>query len=96
MGCKIKEPDIKELQKEIPCKCEIRAEFIGSCYEEISDICQEEDIRVVDTFSVKDDKIIEEELLFEEILAEKRRKYTAKEEFIYLLYNDILPTFVTK
>ncbi|KOX81041.1 Radial spoke head 10 like protein B [Melipona quadrifasciata] len=35
-----------------------------------------------------------EELAFEDILADKRRKYSAKEEFIYLLYNDILKYFV--
>ncbi|CAK9826598.1 Radial spoke head 10 homolog B2 [Anthophora retusa] len=34
------------------------------------------------------------ELPFEDILAEKRRKYNAKEEFISLLYNDILKHFV--
>ncbi|XP_032688229.1 uncharacterized protein LOC116852217 [Odontomachus brunneus] len=96
MGCKIKESDIKELQREILCKCRRRAECIVPCYEEADDICQEEDIRDVDTSSSKDNGITKEELPFEEILAEKRRKYTAKEDFIYLLYNDILPAFVTK
>ncbi|XP_017758943.1 PREDICTED: radial spoke head 10 homolog B-like [Eufriesea mexicana] len=35
-----------------------------------------------------------EDLPFEDILADKRRTYSAKEEFIYLLYNDILMYFV--
>lgn len=95
MGCKIKESDIRELQREILCKCRRTAESIAPCYEEADDVCQEEDVRDVDTSLAKDNGITKE-LPFEEILAEKRRKYTAKEEFIYLLYNDILPAFVTK
>lgn len=38
----------------------------------------------------------EDELPFQDILADKRRKYNAKEEFIYLLYNDVLKYFVKK
>ncbi|CAL7933789.1 unnamed protein product [Xylocopa violacea] len=34
------------------------------------------------------------ELPFEDILAEKRRRYNHKEEFIFLLYNDLLKYFV--
>lgn len=95
MGCKIREFDIKELQEEILCKCKKTEESLAPCYEE-ADVCQEEDILDVDTYLIKDDKIPKEELPFDEILADKRRKYTDKEELIYLLYNDILPAFVTK
>lgn len=35
-----------------------------------------------------------EELPLEDILAEKRRKYTIEEEFIFLLYNDLLQFFL--
>ncbi|EFN83736.1 Radial spoke head 10-like protein B [Harpegnathos saltator] len=77
MGCKIRELDIKKLQKEILCKCG-RVESLASCYKEADDACQE-DPRDVDTSSMKDE--ITEELPFDEILAEKRRKYTAKEEW---------------
>lgn len=96
MGCKIRESDIKKLQEEILCRCKKRANSLAACYEKIDDICdEEEDIQDVEISSTKDE-IAEDELPFEEILAEKRRKYTAKEEFIYLLYNDILPAFVNK
>ncbi|XP_014469332.1 PREDICTED: uncharacterized protein LOC106741638 [Dinoponera quadriceps] len=79
MGCEIKELDVKELQRKILCKCQ-KAEFLAPCYEE-EDVCQEEDIEDIKALSMKDDKIVEEELPFEEILADKRRKYTAKEEW---------------
>lgn len=41
-------------------------------------------------------EIVQEELPFEDILAEKRRTYSIKEEFIFLLYNDQIKTFVNK
>ncbi|KAK2575662.1 hypothetical protein KPH14_012058 [Odynerus spinipes] len=46
--------------------------------------------------SVEDEGIKEEEFPFEDILAEKRRKYGAKDEFVYFLYNDLLQYFVTE
>lgn len=96
MGCKIKEIDIKELQGEILCKCRRNAESLVSCYEKVDDVCQEDDTRDTEASLMEDDEIIRQEPSFEEILAEKRRSYTAKEEFIYLLYNNILPAFVTE
>lgn len=47
----------------------------------------------VEEMEEKESEIIEE-LPFEDILADKRRKYSAKEEFIFLLYNDSLQYFV--
>ncbi|XP_017792632.1 PREDICTED: phosphatidylinositol 4-phosphate 5-kinase 5-like [Habropoda laboriosa] len=43
---------------------------------------------------VEEESETTQELPLEDILAEKRRKYNAKEEFIHLLYNDILKYFV--
>nr|XP_033192474.1 uncharacterized protein LOC117158062 [Bombus vancouverensis nearcticus] len=47
----------------------------------------------VEEMEEKESEIVEE-LPFEDILADKRRKYSAKEEFIFLLYNDTLQYFV--
>lgn len=98
MEHEIQELDMNALRKEILRKCGKRAKF-SAVYdkEEDDEYQEEEDIQEVDVSSETEvDKIVKEELPFEEILAEKRRKYTAKEEFIYLLYNDMLPFFVTK
>ncbi|XP_076637035.1 uncharacterized protein LOC143349576 [Colletes latitarsis] len=48
--------------------------------------------------SVEMDKFegTEDELIFPPILAEERREYSTKEEFIYLLYNDMLKYFIKK
>lgn len=43
---------------------------------------------------LEEGETIQEEEPFEDILADKRRKYTVQEEFSYLLYNDLLKYFV--
>lgn len=85
-----------ELQKEIQRKCRKNSESLVFRDKTENDEYQKEYIQQENDVSIMKNDEIAEELAFEEILAEKRRKYTAKEEFIYLLYNDILPTFVTK
>ena len=72
---------LKELISRKCRKKVISLESYGEEEEEVEDIEE------------KESEIIEE-LAFEDILADKRRKYSAKEEFIYLLYNDILKYFV--
>lgn len=96
MEYEIKELDLRALQEEILRKCRKKPEFLAPRDErsedeehEAEDLHEEEDV-----ISMEIDKIAEEELPFEDVLAEKRRKYTAREEFIYLMYNDILPVLV--
>lgn len=96
MEHEIKKLDLKALQEEILRKCRKKPEFLGPRDEssedekhEAEDLHEEEDV-----LSMEIDKIAKEELPFEDVLAEKRRKYTAREEFIYLMYNDILPVLV--
>ncbi|CAL1674674.1 unnamed protein product [Lasius platythorax] len=96
MEYEMKELDMKALQEEILRKCRKKAEFLAprdetKDEEHAKDLHEEEDV-----FSMETDKIAEEELPFEDILAEKRRKYTAKEEFIYLMYNDVLPFLIAE
>lgn len=96
MEYEIKELDMKALQEEILRKCRKKPEFLTPRDKtedeehEVEDLREEEDV-----LSMKTDKITEE-LPFEDILAEKRRKYTAREEFIYSMYNDILPVLVAE
>lgn len=62
--------------------------------------CRKKVISSVESFEEEEEVIEEkgsetsEDLPFEDILADKRRTYSPKEEFIYLLYNDILKYFV--
>lgn len=97
MEYEIRELNVKALQEEILRKCRKKTEFLVPRDEtedkrhEAEDLHEEKDV-----FSIETDKIVEEELSFEDILAEKRRKYTAKEEFVYSMYNDILPVLVTE
>lgn len=86
------ELDMQALQEEILRKCRKKTEpsvLPEEAKEEHEE--EEEDVTAIET-----EKIMDEELSFEDILAEKRRKYTAKEEFIYSLYNSILPPFVAE
>lgn len=95
MEYKIKELDMKALQEEILRKCKKKMESL-IIPETKDDEHKEEDLYEEDVLSIETDKTTDDELPFENILAEKRRKYTTKEEFIYSLYNNILPAFVAK
>lgn len=95
MEYKIKELDMKALQEEILRKCRKKAEFLDSRDDETKEHEAKDLHEKEDVLSMEIDKITED-LPFENILAEKRRKYTAKEEFIYLMYNDVLPFFVAE
>lgn len=97
MEYELRELNMKALQEEILRKCRKKTEFLAPRDEtedeerETEDLHEEEDV-----VSMEIDEIAEEELPFEDILAEKRHKYTAKEEFIYSMYNDILPVLVAE
>lgn len=92
----INELDIKALREEILHKCKKKTKPLTLPDETENDEHKEEDLYEEDIASIEAEKITDEELPFEEILAEKRRKYTTKEEFIYSLYNNILPAFITE
>jgi len=91
----IKELDMKVLQEEILRKCRKKTELLTFPDETKNDE-HKEDLYEEDITSIKTEKTTDEELPFEDILAEKCRKYTTKEEFIYSLYNNILPAFVAE
>jgi len=91
----IKELDMKALQEEILRKCRKKTELLTFSDETKNDE-HKEDLYEEDVASIETEKTTDEELPFEDILAEKRRKYTTKEEFIYSLYNNILPAFVAE
>ncbi|XP_011702082.1 PREDICTED: radial spoke head 10 homolog B2-like [Wasmannia auropunctata] len=95
MEYEIKELDMKALQEEILRKCRKKTEPL-ILFDETEEVRKKEDLYEEDIDSIETEKITDEELPFEDILAEKRRKYTTKEEFIYSLYNEILPAFVTE
>lgn len=96
MEYETRELDLKDLQEKILRKCRKKVEPLPPHdATENNDYQKTEDIQEKDAFEIKTDEIIEEKQLVN-ILAEKRRKFTTKEEFIYLLYNDILPAFVTE
>ncbi|KAG7208859.1 hypothetical protein KM043_015044 [Ampulex compressa] len=84
------------LYAEILRKC--RKSVISSELYDQSEVVEEEEEDVQEMYNVEEvaEKIVEEELPYDDVLAEKRRKYTAKEEFIYLLYNDILNAIILK
>ena len=42
------------------------------------------------------DTTIEEELPLQDILAEERRRYDSKQEYVYLLYNDLVKNVTKK
>jgi len=90
----IKELDVKALQEEILRKCRKKTELLTFPDETKNE--HKEDLYEEDIASIETEKTTDEELPFEDILAEKRRKYTTKEEFIYSLYNNILPAFVAE
>lgn len=96
MEYKIRELDMQALQKEILRKCRRKTELLALSDETEDDEHKEEDLHEEDEASIETEKTTDKELSFEDILAEKRRKYTIKEEFIYSLYNSILPAFVTE
>lgn len=98
MEYEIRELNMKALQEEILRKCRKKTKFLVPHRDETEDEEHEaEDLHEEeDVISTETDKIVEEELPFEDILAENRREYTAKEEFIYSMYNDILPVLVTE
>lgn len=96
MEYKVRELDMKALQEEILRKCRKKTEHLTLPDKTEDDEYKEEDSYEEDVVSIETDKTTDEELPFEDILAEKRRKYTTKEEFIYSLYNNILPAFVAE
>lgn len=96
MEYKVRELDMKALQEEILRKCRKKTEPLTLPDKTEDDEYKEEDSYEEDVVSIETDKTTDEELSFEDILAEKRRKYTTKEEFIYSLYNNILPAFVAE
>lgn len=96
MEDKIKELDMKALQEEILRKCRKKTGPSVLSDETEGDEHKEEDLHEEDIVSTEIEKTTNEELPFEDVLAEKRRKYTTREEFIYSLYNNILPAFVTE
>ena len=91
-----KELDMKSLQEEILRKCRKKTESLILPDETENDKEHKEDLFEEDIVSIETEKTTNDELLFEDVLAEKRRKYTTKQEFIYLLYNNILPAFVAE
>lgn len=96
MEYEIKELNIEALRREILRKCKK-----GTGYSTPRDKAKgneqwQEDIQKKDIVSIKTDEIAEEELPLEEVLTERRRKYVTKEEFVHLLYNDILPPFIAE
>lgn len=94
MALEIKELDVDALRKEILYKCKKEPEYLASRTEtKDHEYRQKADVQEEDILSMKTDEV-EEMAPFEDILAEKRREYTAKEEFIYSLYNSVLPAFV--
>lgn len=97
MEYEMKELDMKALQEEILHKCRKKLEFLAPRDKREDEEHEAEDLREEeDVLSMETDKITERELPFEDILAEKRRKYTVREEFIYSMYNDILPVLVAE
>lgn len=94
MEYKTKELDMKALKEEISRKCRKKT-GPSVLPDETKDERKEEDLREEDVASTETEKI-DEELPLEDLLAEKRRKYTTREEFIYSLYNNILPAFITE
>lgn len=96
MEYKIRELDMQALQKEILRKCRKKTEPLALSGK-MEDDEYKQDVHETDVVSIETEKTItDEELPFEDILAEKRRKYTTKAEFIYSLYNNILPAFITE
>lgn len=95
MEYKRRELDMKALQEEILRKCREKTEPAVLSDETEGDE-HKEDLHEEDVASTEIEKTTDEELLLEDVLAEKRRKYTAREEFIYSLYNNILPAFITE
>ncbi|KYQ59346.1 Radial spoke head 10 like protein B [Trachymyrmex zeteki] len=92
-----KELDMQALQEEILRKCRKKTESLILPDEmENNKKHKEEDLYEEDITSIETERTTNEELPFEDILAEKRRKYTTKQEFIYSLYNNILPAFVAE
>jgi len=98
MEYKIRELDMQALQEEILRKCRKKTKKEPlALSDEMEDDEYKQDVHEKDVVLIETEKTItDEELPFEDILAEKRRKYTTKEEFIYSLYNNILPAFVTE
>ncbi|XP_029162670.1 phosphatidylinositol 4-phosphate 5-kinase 4-like [Nylanderia fulva] len=80
---------MKALQEEILRKCRKKAEFLAPRDDETKN--EEHEVKDLhekeDALSMETDKITEEDLPFEDVLAEKRRKCTAKEEFIYSIWD---------
>ncbi|KAL6429539.1 hypothetical protein ACFW04_007469 [Cataglyphis niger] len=80
--------ELKALQEEILRKCRKKTKFLVPHDETEDEEHKAEDLHEEkDILSTETDKIVEEELPFQDILAEKRREYTAKEEFIYLIWD---------
>ncbi|XP_018394290.1 PREDICTED: phosphatidylinositol 4-phosphate 5-kinase 3-like [Cyphomyrmex costatus] len=80
---------MKTLQEEILRKCRKKTEsLIFPDKMENDEEFKEEDLYEEDVISVETEKTTTEELPFEDVLAEKRRKYTTKQEFIYSLWNE--------
>ena len=92
----IKELDMNSLQEEILRKCGKKTEALILPDETENDKEHKEDLFEEDIVSIEIEKTKKDKLLFEDVLAEKRRKYTTKQEFIYSLYNNILPAFVVQ
>jgi len=92
----IKELDMNSLQEEILHKCGKKTEALILPDETENDKEHKKDLFEEDIASIETEKTKKDKLLFEDVLAEKRRKYTTKQEFIYSLYNNILPAFVAQ